>query len=70
MLYQFLKQLAVKGINLTKIESRPTRHKPWEYNFYLDFEGHREDDIFQEALAELEDAALFVKILGSYPKAK
>jgi len=69
-LYQSLKELASRNINLTKIESRPTRLKPWEYNFYLDFEGHREDKVFQEALESLEKTALFVKVLGSYPKAK
>ena len=68
-LYQFLKQLAVKGINLTKIESRPTRHKPWEYNFYLDFEGHRDDKAAQGVLEKLGRSALFLKVLGSYPKA-
>ena len=69
-LYQSLKELAGRNINLTKIESRPTRQKPWEYNFYLDFEGHREDKVFQEALENLENTSLFVKVLGSYPKAK
>jgi len=68
-LYEFLKELAVRKINLTKIESRPTRQKPWEYNFYLDFEGHREDKIAREALEQLEQSALFLKVLGSYPKA-
>ena len=69
-LYEFLKELANKSINLTKIESRPTRQKPWEYNFYLDFEGHREDKAPREALESLDKASLFVKVLGSYPKAK
>ena len=69
-LYEFLRILAERKINLTKIESRPTRKKAWEYNFYLDFEGHREDENFQSALPELEDHTLFIKILGSYPKAK
>ena len=69
-LYGFLKKLASKNINLTKIESRPTRQKPWEYNFYLDFEGHREDEAADEVLDNLEKTALFVKVLGSYPKAK
>ena len=69
-LHEFLKELATKNINLTKIESRPTRQKPWEYNFYLDFEGHREDEAPQEALDNLAKASLFVKVLGSYPKAK
>ncbi|TET17462.1 MAG: prephenate dehydratase [Dehalococcoidia bacterium] len=69
-LYEFLKEFAVRDINLTKIESRPTRRKPWEYNFYLDFEGHREDKAPREALENLERTSLFLKILGSYPKAK
>jgi len=69
-LYESLKELATRNINLTKLESRPTRQKPWDYNFYLDFEGHREDKATREALEHLEAASLFVKILGSYPKAK
>jgi chorismate mutase / prephenate dehydratase len=69
-LYELLKRLAVRNINLTKIESRPTRQKPWEYNFYLDFEGHCEDKTAVEALASIEELAIFIKVLGSYPKAK
>jgi chorismate mutase / prephenate dehydratase len=69
-LYELLKELADHKINLTKIESRPTRQKPWEYNFYLDFEGHREDKLPKETLQKLESATLFMKVLGSYPKAK
>jgi len=69
-LYDFLQVFASRNINLTKIESRPTRRKPWEYNFYLDFEGHRESKAAREALNDLERSSLFLKILGSYPKAK
>ena len=69
-LYEFLKVLASRNINLTKIESRPTRQKPWEYNFYLDFEGHHEDNEVKEVLENLEKTSLFLKVLGSYPKAK
>ena len=69
-LYDFIKEFASRNINLTKIESRPTRQKPWEYNFYLDFEGHREDKAPREVLQSLERTSLFLKILGSYPKAK
>jgi len=69
-LYEFLKELAVRNINLTKLESRPTRQKPWDYNFYLDFEGHRQDKASREALEYLEEISLFVKVLGSYPKAR
>jgi chorismate mutase/prephenate dehydratase len=69
-LYEFLKELATRNINLTKLESRPTRQKPWDYNFYLDFEGHRQDKASLEALEYLKGTSLFVKVLGSYPKAK
>jgi len=69
-LYEFLKEFATRNISLTKIESRPTRQKPWEYNFYLYFEGHREDKASREVLESLERNSLFLKILGSYPIAK
>ncbi|MBI2868208.1 MAG: prephenate dehydratase [Chloroflexi bacterium] len=69
-LYHSLGEFASRDVNLTKLESRPTRHKPWEYNFYLDFAGHRQDQPAAEALASLEKTCIFVKILGSYPKAR
>jgi len=69
-LYESLKEFASKNISLTKLESRPTRQKPWEYNFYLDFVGHRRDKVAQEALEKLEETSTFVKVLGSYPKAR
>jgi len=69
-LYDSLKEFAIRNINLTKIESRPTRQKPWEYNFYLDFAGHRDDKASKEALENLDRSSRFMKILGSYPKAK
>ncbi len=69
-LYHAVREFADRNINLTKIESRPTRQKPWEYNFYLDFEGHREDAVVREALEGLEKLSLFAKVLGSFPRAK
>jgi chorismate mutase/prephenate dehydratase len=69
-LYDCLGEFARRKINLSKLESRPTRHQPWEYNFYMDFAGHREEKIIAEALKALEEHAVFVKILGSYPKAR
>jgi chorismate mutase/prephenate dehydratase len=69
-LYHALEEFEKRNINLTKIESRPTRQKPWEYNFYLDFEGHRTEENCAEALKALEKKAAFLKILGSYPKAE
>ena len=68
-LYHALGEFAKREINLTKIESRPTKQTPWEYNFYLDFEGHRTEKRCAEALKALEKYAAFIKILGSYPKA-
>jgi len=68
-LYNALKLFATRNINLTRIESRPTKLKPWEYNFYLDFEGHRSEETCRQALDDLEGVSAFVKILGSYPKA-
>ena len=69
-LYKALKEFADRDINLTKIESRPTRQKLWEYNFYLDFEGHRQDPKCKQALQALSQKQMLTKILGSYPKAK
>lgn len=68
-LYNALGEFAKRSINLTKIESRPTKKTAWEYNFYLDFEGHRSETRSAEALKALEKYAAFIKILGSYPKA-
>ncbi len=69
-LYHALGEFAKRDINLSKIESRPTKQTPWEYNFYLDFEGHRTEQRCAEALKALEKYASFIKVLGSYPKAK
>ncbi len=69
-LHKALKEFADRDINLTKIESRPTRQKLWEYNFYLDFEGHRKDPKCSQALDSLNHKQMLTKILGSYPKAK
>ena len=68
-LYHALGEFAKRNINLTKIESRPTKQKAWEYNFYLDFEGHRSEKRCAEALEALAKSGSFLKILGSYPKA-
>ena len=67
-LYHTLGSFATKGINLTKLESRPSRNQPWEYVFYVDFEGHIEDQTCVQALSDLKGLIRFVKILGSYPK--
>jgi chorismate mutase/prephenate dehydratase len=67
-LYSVIKEFADNKINLTRIESRPTRQKAWEYNFYLDFEGHHQDKIVRETLDRVEQHTFFLKILGSYPR--
>lgn len=69
-LYRTMGEFSSRNLNLTKIESRPTRRTPWEYNFYLDFEGHRQDRVVMEALAGVRESTLFLKVLGSYPKSK
>lgn len=69
-LYECLGEFATRGLNLTKIESRPRRNRPWEPMFYLDFEGHWQDPVCQEVLARLVQRASFVKMLGSYPAVK
>ncbi|MBM3255804.1 MAG: ACT domain-containing protein, partial [Candidatus Omnitrophica bacterium] len=54
-------------INLTKIESRPSKKKAWDYYFFVDLEGHKENAKVKSALRELENKCRFLKILGSYP---
>lgn len=68
-LYRCLGELAERNINLTKLESRPRRNRPWHYVFYLDFEGHWQDPSCKRALVGLLHKAVFVKLLGSYPAA-
>mgnify|MGYP001566454341 CR=1 FL=1 len=58
------------GINLTKIESRPSKVRPWEYYFFVDMEGHEHNAKVAKALAALGRSASFVKVLGSYPTAE
>lgn len=67
-LYEALGIFALRGINLTRIESRPSRRALGDYIFYLDFLGHRSEKKIKQALAELERKAAFIKILGSYPR--
>lgn len=65
-LYACLREFAQRGINLTKIESRPRPNRPWEYVFYLDLDGSMHDKTCIQAVAGLLKRAAFVKILGSY----
>jgi chorismate mutase/prephenate dehydratase len=68
-LYRILEPFATARLSLTKIESRPTRRRPWEYVFFVDFEGHRDDPVTQGVLAAVRERCLFLKVLGSYPAA-
>jgi len=69
-LYGVLEVFARAKINLTKIESRPTRQRPWEYYFFVDFEGHHRDRQIAGAFAEMATKTVFLKVLGSYPMSK
>ena len=66
-LFRSLSAFALRDINLTKIESRPLRGKPWEYLFYLDFIGHVEDPVCRNALNHLAELADMLRVLGCYP---
>ncbi len=70
ILYRVLEPLSKRQLNLTKIESRPSRRRPWEYVFFVDIDGHARDGKVADALAELAGAAETMKVLGSYPRAK
>jgi chorismate mutase/prephenate dehydratase len=68
-LYGLLEPFARHGISMSKIESRPSRRGTWDYVFFVDVEGHRDDSAVAAALAELEQRVTMLKILGSYPRA-
>jgi chorismate mutase/prephenate dehydratase len=69
-LYKMLLPFKANEINLTKIESRPSKRKTWEYYFFIDFKGHSTDKKVQLAIEELKKHCLFVEHLGSYPCAQ
>lgn len=69
-LYNALEVFARAKINLTKIESRPTKERPWEYYFFVDFQGRRDDKKVVEVLTELAAKTAFLKVLGSYPRSR
>ena len=68
-LYECLGEFAKRNVNLTKIESRPRLNRPWQYIFYLDFEGHSTDPECEAAMMGLLRRSSLVKLLGSYPAA-
>ncbi|HOS41182.1 MAG TPA: prephenate dehydratase [Spirochaetota bacterium] len=68
-LYDLLRAFHEAGINMTKIESRPDKKSMWEYNFFIDFNGHTNDTVVRAAVDIMKQETLFFKILGSYPAA-
>ena len=68
-LFDLLKPLADRGISMSNIESRPSRRGVWDYVFFIDIDGHRDDDVIKQAITEIEKASAMVTVLGSYPKA-
>jgi chorismate mutase/prephenate dehydratase len=70
VLYKVLQPLADAGLNLTRIESRPSRRRAWDYVFFIDLDGHLEDANVKQAVERLAGACDAVKVLGSYPRAE
>jgi chorismate mutase/prephenate dehydratase len=68
-LYRLLEPLAKHKISLTRIESRPSRRKKWDYVFFLDIDGHSDDPHVTKALAALKKRSSLFRVLGSYPRA-
>ncbi len=68
-LHDLLKPFAEQGINLMKIESRPSKKRAWEYLFYIDIAGNQAEEKIHSALEQIAKEALFLKVLGSYPMA-
>ena len=69
-LYRIIENFHKNNVNLTKIESRPTKTNTWEYNFYVDFEGNSKNPKISKMLEKIKEESMFLKILGSYPSAK
>jgi prephenate dehydratase len=69
-LHDVLAEIATRAINLTKIESRPSKKALGDYYFFADMQGHRSDRVIAEALAGIKRKASFLKLLGSYPRAR
>ncbi len=68
-LFHLLKPFADEHVDMMRIESRPSRRGLWDYNFFIDLEGHQDDEILRQVLDQVRPQAAFFKILGSYPKA-
>ncbi len=70
LLYELLEPISRHNINMTRLESRPSRQGIWEYVFFIDIEGHHSDKNVQSLLQEMQDIATLFKVLGSYPVGK
>jgi chorismate mutase/prephenate dehydratase len=68
-LFSLLEPLARRDISMSNIESRPSRRGVWEYVFFIDIDGHRDDQNIADAIEEIDKASAMVTILGSYPRA-
>ena len=69
VLLHLLAPLSKRGISMTRIESRPSRKRKWDYVFFLDLDGHADDESVRKALDEMKAQASLFKVLGSFPKA-
>ena len=67
-LYEMLEPIRKNRVNMTKIESRPSKKKAWDYYFFIDMEGHMEDERIKRTLKAVEQRVRFLKVLGSYPQ--
>jgi chorismate mutase/prephenate dehydratase len=66
-LFQALQPISEEGVNMLKLESRPAKHENWSYVFFVDLQGHTEDEPVQRILARMKDRCQFLKVLGAYP---
>jgi len=69
VLHQLLQPLSDHEVSMTRIESRPSRRRKWDYVFFIDIEGHAEEEPVSKALAQLDERSSLFKVLGAYPKA-
>jgi chorismate mutase/prephenate dehydratase len=69
-LHRVLQPIADAGINMVKLESRPTKHENWSYFFFMDLEGHMADPVVKETVEKMKQICMYLKCLGSYPRAR
>ena len=68
-LFSLLEPFRTRGVSLTRIDTRPSRTEKWAYVFFIEFEGHVQDDNIAGIVSELEEQSILLKPLGSYPRA-